>query len=167
MPAGDAQRVWFPEMIAKLRSQYCEELSFEAIIELRAELDATLQRMRADRQIRPPVFKCPKCGHVGRGAEPHVSVRAMLCCLHRFGIVGTKQFKILERGWVTYRQQHRLDIYGGQGNPATRRPAAPIRSYASRSALHVDRVRKRFAVTRNLCRFPHKGLLARNHSHAG
>jgi hypothetical protein len=119
MPAGDAQRVWFPEMIATLRSQWCEGMSFEAIIVLRDELDAILQRVRGDRQIRSPVFKCPKCGHVGRGEEHHVSVRAMLCGLHRFGIVGPKQFKILERGWMTYRQQHRLDIHGGQGNPAT------------------------------------------------
>ena len=88
MAAGDAQRVWFPEMIESLRSRWRQGLSFEAIVKLRDDLDAMLQRIRSERHIRPPVFKCPKCGHVGEGAEPHVSVRAMILSVIRFGIAG-------------------------------------------------------------------------------
>ncbi len=88
MAAGDAQRVWFTEMIESLRSQWRQGLSFEAIVKLRDDLDAMLQRIRSERHIRPPVFKCPKCGHVGEGAEPHVSVRAMILSVIRFGIAG-------------------------------------------------------------------------------
>ena len=88
MAAGDAQRVWFPEMIESLRSQWQQGLSFEAIVKLCDDLDAMLQRIRSERHIRPPVFKCPKCGHVGEGAEPHVSVRAMILSVIRFGIAG-------------------------------------------------------------------------------
>src|SRR5260370_34235935 len=86
MAAGDAQRVWFPEMIDQLRSQWHKSMSFDAIVELRDDLEAMLQRIRSERRIRPAGFRCPHCGHVGEGAEPHVSVRAMILSLLRFGI---------------------------------------------------------------------------------
>jgi len=112
MAAGDAQRVWFPEMIEKLRSQWRQDLSFDAIVELRDELDAMLQQIRSERHIRPPVFKCPKCGYVGEGADPHVSVRAMILSLVRFGIAATDPTYMIEKGWAAYREQKELDLYG-------------------------------------------------------
>jgi hypothetical protein len=96
MAPGDAQRVWFPEMVETLRSQWHHGISFEATIELRDGLDAMLQQIRSDRHIRTPVFRCPHCGHVGEGAQPHVSVRAMLLSLVRFGIADAEQIKTLE-----------------------------------------------------------------------
>ena len=42
MPANDAQRIWFPEMVERLRSRWQEGTSLEALIELRDELDAML-----------------------------------------------------------------------------------------------------------------------------
>jgi hypothetical protein len=110
MAAGDAQRVWFPEMIEKLRSQWRQDLSFDAIVELRDELDAMLQQIRSERHIRPPVFKCPRCGHVGEGADPHVSVRAMILSLVRFGIAATETTYILEKRWAGYRKERQLDL---------------------------------------------------------
>jgi hypothetical protein len=86
MAVGDAQRVWFPEMIERLRSQWHQGKSCDALIELHDDLDAMLQRIRSDQHIRPAVFRCPECGLVGEGAEPHVSVRAMILSLTRFGI---------------------------------------------------------------------------------
>ena len=91
MAVGDAQRVWFQEMIERLRSQWHRGISFEAIVELPNELDATLQRIRSERQIRSPLLKCPRCGHVGEGAEPHVGIRAMILSLNRFGIAPAEQ----------------------------------------------------------------------------
>ena len=123
MAAGDAQRVWFPEMIEALRSEWHHGMSFEATVELRDELDAMLQRIRSERHIRPPVFKCPQCGHVGEGAQPHVSVRAMLLSLVRFGIADAEQVKTLEKGWAVYRQQYKLDIVGKvEGLPSAKTP---------------------------------------------
>jgi hypothetical protein len=112
MAAGDAQRVWFPEMVETLRSEWHHGMSFEATIELRDGLDAMLQRIRSERHLRTPVFKCPHCGHVGEGPQPHVSVRAMLLSLLRFGIADTGQVKTLEKRWALYRQQNKLDIFG-------------------------------------------------------
>jgi hypothetical protein len=102
MAAGDAQRVWFPEMIEKLRFQWRQDLSFDAIIELRDALGVMLRQIRFERHIRPPVFKGLKCGYVGEGAEPHVSVRAMILALIRFGIAPAEPTYMIEKGWAAY-----------------------------------------------------------------
>ena len=112
MAAGDAQRVWFPEMIERLRAQWHPGMSCDALIELRDELDAQLQRIRSERRIHPPIFRCPGCGHVGEGADPHVSVRAMILSLGRFGIASLAQTSAIEKRWVAHRKQNGLDLDG-------------------------------------------------------
>ena len=112
MAAGDTQRVWFPEMIERLRSQWRHDMCCAALIELRDDLDSMLQRIRSDRHIRPAVFRCPQCGQVGEGAEPHVSVRAVILSLTRFGIAPAEQTRALEKAWAAYRKQKGVDLYG-------------------------------------------------------
>jgi len=112
-------------MVETLRSEWHQGMSFEATMELRDELDAMLQRIRSEQHIRTPVFKCPHCGHVGEGAQPHVSVRAMLLSLVRFGIADAEQVKMLEKSWAVYRQQNRFDIFGkgeGVSSPSAKMP---------------------------------------------
>ena len=70
MAAGDAHRVWFPEMVEHLRLRWRDGLSMEALLGLRDELDDMLGCIRSTRHISSPVFKCPACGHIGRGADP-------------------------------------------------------------------------------------------------
>jgi uncharacterized membrane protein len=55
-------------MIQTLRTRWHQDLSFTEIIELRNDLDEMLQQIRIQRHIRPPVFKCPKCGQISEGA---------------------------------------------------------------------------------------------------
>jgi hypothetical protein len=84
--AGDAHRVWFPEMVEHLRLRWRDDLSMEALLGLRDEIDDMLGRIRSTRHISNPVFKCPACGHIGRGADPQVSVRATILALARFRV---------------------------------------------------------------------------------
>ena len=112
MPAGDSQRVWFPEMVARLEREWGEAMSFAALIGLRDGLDSMLQQIRSERHISPPLFTCPKCGRRGPMAVPRVSVRAMILALGRFGIATPAKIKTLEREWAKYRDQHHLDLYG-------------------------------------------------------
>jgi hypothetical protein len=112
MPAGDPQRTWFPEMLEILRARWHVGLPIAELIQLRDELDTMLHRIRAERHIRPPVIRCPRCGHVGEAAEPDVSVRAMILSLGRFGMAPAEQVKTLERRWTAYRKQNGLDLYG-------------------------------------------------------
>jgi len=112
MPAGDSQRVWFPEMVARLEREWGEAMSFAALIGLRDALDTMLQQIRSERHISSPFFTCPKCARRGRVAAPRVSVRAMILALGRFGIATPAKIKRLEREWAKYRDQEGLDLYG-------------------------------------------------------
>ena len=87
------------------------------VVELRGNLDAMLRQIRSDRDIQPPVIKCPRCGQVGPAAEPHVTVRAMILALGRFGIVPIEQVKIVEKRWATHRREKELDLYGQAARP--------------------------------------------------
>jgi hypothetical protein len=112
MPSGDAQRTWFPEMIVRLRSEWHEGMSIPALIGLRDELDETLHRIRAGRNIQTPIITCRRCGMTGHAAEPRVSVRALILALARFEITSKDQSRALEKAWAQYRKQHQLDIEG-------------------------------------------------------
>ena len=112
MPSGDAQRTWFPEMVVWLRSTWHEGVSMPTLISLRDELDGMLQRIRTGRNIQTPIITCRRCGTTGRAAKPHVSVRALILALSRFGIASKDQTRALEKAWAEYRKQHRLDIEG-------------------------------------------------------
>ena len=112
MPSGDAQRTWFPEMVVWLRSTWHEGVSMPTLISLRDELDGMLQRIRTGRNIQTPIITCRRCGATGRAAEPHVSVRALILALGRFGIASKDQTRALEKAWAEYRKQHRMDIEG-------------------------------------------------------
>ena len=112
MAAGDAHRVWFPEMVQHLRVRWRDDLALEALLGLRDELDDMLGRVRSTRQIANPIFTCPVCGHSGRGADPHVSVRATILALARFGVAGRALVRALEKAWTTYQKTAGLDVYG-------------------------------------------------------
>jgi hypothetical protein len=99
-------------MLARLGREWNSQMSFPALIELRDRLDAMLQQIRSEGHIVPPVLRCPKCGATGPSAEPHVSVRALILALGRFGITSQKDTKRIERDWAKYRVQNRLDLYG-------------------------------------------------------
>jgi len=98
-------------MIERLGSQWHQDMSFDAIVKLRDEQDEMLLRIRSERHIRPATFKCAKCGYVGEGGEPHVSVRAMILSVIRFGIAAAEPTYMIEKGWAAYRKQKELDLY--------------------------------------------------------
>jgi hypothetical protein len=112
MAAGDAHRVWFPELVQHLRLRWRDDLALEALLGLRDELDDMLGRIRSTRHIANPIFTCPACGQIGRGADPHVSVRATILALARFGVAAGEPVRALEKAWTTYRKTAGLDVYG-------------------------------------------------------
>jgi hypothetical protein len=61
MPAGDASRTWFSEMIETLRQAWKPEIAWEQVIALRDRLNAILKEIRFSRGIRPPTMWCPVC----------------------------------------------------------------------------------------------------------
>ena len=112
MASGDAQRTWFPEMIALLGQTWSPSMAESEWLALRDRLDTTLQTLRNERHIVPAMMWCPHCQARHRSAPPKVSVRAMLLALGRFGIASAAEVKAFERRWNTYRRRHQLDRYG-------------------------------------------------------
>jgi hypothetical protein len=99
-------------MVEHLRLHWRDDLSTEALLGLRDELDDMLGRIRSTRRISSPLFKCPACGHIGRGADPHASVRATILALIRFGVAAKEPARALEKAWSAYRKTAGLDLYG-------------------------------------------------------
>ena len=112
MAAGDASRTWFAEMIDMLRAEWHSSMAWPEFIELTSRLDTTLQTIRSERNIQPPMMWCPKCKARHRSAPPKVSVRAAILSLGRFGITDVETVKTLEKGWKRYRAENELDLYG-------------------------------------------------------
>ena len=78
MPAGDAGRRWFPEMIDLLRAEWNSEIW------------------------------CPVWQTHRRSAAPRVSVRAMILSVGRLGIASAADSKQLEKRWSKYREDNGL-----------------------------------------------------------
>jgi hypothetical protein len=112
MADGDAQRIWYPELIEILRARWHWEMPFPEVIALRDELDAALGKIRAEAAIEMPQIRCRDCYYVGPAPEPHVSVRSLILALKRFEIAAAGPVHALEKGWALYRKEHGLDSYG-------------------------------------------------------
>jgi transcription elongation factor Elf1 len=124
MPSGDAHRQWVPEMIHMLSLQWAPELSWDELVGLAGRLDATLQRIRKDRNIIPPMFTCPKCGLRKRSCFTRISVNATILAAGRFGIASQAEAKEMSRRWKQYRKEQDINHYGEKElNIAPRNPA--------------------------------------------
>jgi hypothetical protein len=120
-------------MVEHLRVRWRDDLSLEALVGLRDELDDMLGRIRSTRHITNPVFKCPACGRIGRGANPHVSVRATILALARFGVVAREQAGSLRRhGLPTERRRNWISM-------ATLRRQNPLDSQGARTPMNSER----------------------------
>src|SRR6266851_472729 len=112
MASGDAQRVWFPELIAIVKQAGAPTMSMDALLRLRNRLDTTLQTIRQTRQILPAMMWCPHCQARHRAAPPSVSVRATILALGRYTRATASEIQALEKQWNRYRKQHQLDRDG-------------------------------------------------------
>ena len=122
MPAGDRSRTWFPELVDELRAAWRPELTWDAIVGLRERLQGQLEGILVSRQITPARVRCFHCGHVGPGAPPVLTVRAVLLALQRFGIESEATVRMLDKAWAKHRKLQQLDTHGRR---VESRPLAP------------------------------------------
>jgi len=104
-------------MVVELRNRWRSGLSLTELMELRDDLDAMLHRIRSERNIRTPVIRCRRCGHVGPAMEPDVSIRAVIIALGRFSIVSAEEMKTIDKRWAVYRKTNGLDLHGKPAMP--------------------------------------------------
>ena len=122
MPRGERSQTWFPELVAELRQSWRTDPTWEAVIDLRDQLQRRLEHILGSRGIRPATVRCKHCGHVGPGTPPAILVRALLLALRRFGIEPEDRVRQLDKEWSRHRALLQLDLYGRGPDSGTTAP---------------------------------------------
>jgi hypothetical protein len=117
MRPGDRSRTWFPEVVSDLRASWRPMLTWDEIIALRGQLQQKLADVLASHGIKSARVRCFHCGHVGPGAPPVITVRAVLLALQRFGIESADAVRKLDRAWAKHRALQHLDMRGQRVEP--------------------------------------------------
>jgi hypothetical protein len=112
MPAGDAQRAWFPEMLEELESTWSSAMTWEELADFCHRMTVKRRGIRQAEGIKPPRMRCPRCRQVSRSDISGVSIRSALFALKNSGVVTAAEFKELDRSWRKHRAKHGLDPYG-------------------------------------------------------
>jgi len=116
MASGDAQRVWLPEMIDKLKTQWSSSMTWEELTKFCRMITEERKRIRESRGIQTPSSKCTHCGTVSRSDNHAISIRSTLFILKNNGVISEEEFKELDRNWKRYRKENELDAYGYSKN---------------------------------------------------
>jgi len=117
MAIGDAQRVWYPEMLADLKQYWFSGMPWEDIIAFYGKMTTMRKELALSRGIKPPMHKCPKSGTYKRAADPTLSVRSLIFALQKVGTISDDELKEIDRGWKEYRRKNSLDAYGKKSEP--------------------------------------------------
>jgi len=112
MPAGDAQRVWFPEMIDELATSWSKAMGWDELADFCSRMTEIRKKIRHERGIQPPRIRCSNCGKVSRSDISGVSIRSALFALKKHNIITEAEFKDLEKSWMKYKARNDLDAYG-------------------------------------------------------
>jgi hypothetical protein len=152
MPRGERNETWFPELVAELRQSWRADPTWEAVIDLRDQLQRRREHILGSRGIRPAPVRCLHCGHVGPGAPPATSVRAVLLALRRFGSSRRIASSSLTRSGLAIEHCFNwISMAEGQTAPL-QLPTATGRDGSERPFLGAAEHRSRAASTRKIRR---------------
>lgn len=113
MPAGDATRVWFPEMLDELKLKWNKDLPWEAWFQICIEETAYRQSIKQAKGIKEPKIKCKCCteGEHYMTLAP-ISVRSLLFALRKIDLIDDEYLKAKDKEWKSYQRKNKLDAYG-------------------------------------------------------
>jgi hypothetical protein len=113
MASGDAQRVWFPEMLDELERKWSSaSVSWEELADFCQVLTQKRKGIRESRGIELPLTRCPRCGAISRSDVSGVSIRSALFALKKSGAVTEAEHEALDKSWRRFKTRNRLDAYG-------------------------------------------------------
>ena len=112
MPAGDAQRVWFPEMLEDLKITWSAAMTWEELGDFCHRMTQKRKAIRERLEIKPPRIRCPKCGQLSTSDTMGVSMRSALFALKSMGLVNQVELEQLDESWKRHRARNGLDAYG-------------------------------------------------------
>lgn len=114
MPAGDPQRVWFPEMINDLKANWSSSMKWKELAIFCRRMTEKRKQIRQSQGIKPPKTRCSKCGKVSRSDINGISIRSALFALKDSGVISGEEFKTLDKDWKTFKKKNDLDPYGNK-----------------------------------------------------
>lgn len=117
MASGDAQRVWFPEMLEDLIGTWSPSMRWEELADFCERMTEKRRVIRESRGIASPRMRCPKCGALSRADISGVSIRSALFALRKTGVVTEAEFKALDKSWKTHRAATHVDALGRKTAP--------------------------------------------------
>jgi hypothetical protein len=112
MAAGDAQRVWYPEMLAELKRQWSPGMPWGNVIAFCDRMSVMRKDIAISRDIKPPMMTCHKCGKRGRAAYPSISVRSLIFSLKKIQVISDEELKEMDLEWKRYQRKNSLTGYG-------------------------------------------------------
>ena len=112
MAAGDAQRAWFPEMMAKLREAWNPQMSWEESADFCQKMTFFRESIWKDQKIKPARTWCQNCQEYHDSRPPAISIRSMLFTLKKLNVIDDNEIKALDKSWKKYRKASNLDAYG-------------------------------------------------------
>ena len=66
MASGDAQRVWFPEMLNQRRTAWLASMTWDELAAICQRVIVERRVPRASRSIEPHTTRCSRCGAVSK-----------------------------------------------------------------------------------------------------
>lgn len=110
MPAGDAQRVWFPEMYERLKRIDFEWDDWAAASRFCKEMTDLRSSIRQAKGILEPRIDCTACGGTMTSFDG-ISIRSWLFAAQKIDLLSTEELAKLDKRWVKYRRGKKLDKF--------------------------------------------------------
>jgi hypothetical protein len=112
MPAGDAQRAWFPEMLSELKPFWDNTPDWSAIIAFCDRMTSIRLSIWERQGIRGPIITCRSCGKKHAMTMPPVSPRSLIFALRKIDVITDDELKRLDKQWKRFRNDEKLDALG-------------------------------------------------------
>ncbi len=112
MAAGDAQRAWFPDMLAELETYWRDDLDWVDVIDFCERMTELRSEIRTKQGIRPAMINCRSCGEKHPILLSPISPRSVLFALRKVDVISDEELKRLDKDWMRYRRKEDLDVAG-------------------------------------------------------
>ncbi|MFA0175391.1 hypothetical protein AB4472_09530 [Vibrio lentus] len=114
MSAGDANKVWFPEMLGELSVQWEPSMDWSDLISLTHTMTRRREALRVEKGIKNPIYYCEKCEGKHSFALAPITVRSTLFALKKASIIDEATLSEMDREWQKHQRRNKLT---GAGNP--------------------------------------------------
>ena len=118
LAGGDAQRVWFAEMLQALVATWSPSMTWDGMAAFCQRMTEERKAIRQSRGIQPPRIWCPTCQAFSQADIAGVTIRSALFSLKKAGVVDETGFAALDKSWRKHKRQNQLDSYGRRLEPA-------------------------------------------------